>query len=46
MAGIDITAEHVEGIARKLQGGAGPGGSNAEAWQDWLLRFCHSAELR
>jgi hypothetical protein len=47
MPGLDVTAEHVEGIARKLQGGAGPGGSNAEAWQDWLLRFgVHSNELR
>ncbi len=33
--------------ARKLQSGAGPGGRNAEAWQDWLLRFAkHSVELR
>ena len=47
MPGLDVTAEHVESTARKLQGGAGPGGSNAEAWQDWLLRFGkHSAELR
>ncbi len=47
MPGLDVTAEHVESTARKLQGGAGPGGSNAEAWQDWLLRFGeHSAKLR
>jgi hypothetical protein len=45
--GLNVTAEEVESTARKLQSGAGPRGGNAEAWQDWLLRFGeHSAELR
>lgn len=36
---VDITNGTVEKVARKIHGGGGPGGSNAEQWTDFLLRF-------
>jgi hypothetical protein len=35
---LDITAEVVEKVARRLSGSAGPGGTDAQAIQHWLLR--------
>ena len=44
---LDITGGHVERVARQLQGAAGPGGSSALQWRNYLLRFGrHSALLR
>ena len=44
---VDITAAHVEKIARQIQGGAGPGGTTAILWHDCLLRYgSHSIKLR
>ena len=44
---VDITGSHVEKVARQIQGSAGPGGSTASHWQDFLLRYgAHSAKLR
>jgi hypothetical protein len=36
---LDITEEIVEQVARQLSGGTGPGGLDAQAIQQWLLRF-------
>ena len=41
---IDITAETVEAVASKLSGAAGPGGVDAVALQNWLLRFGSESE--
>ena len=44
---VDITGSHVEKVARQIQGSAGPGGSTASHWQDFLLRYgAHGAKLR
>ena len=44
---LEITGGHILTIAHRLHGGAGPGGSDAAAWQDWLLRYgAHSECLR
>ena len=44
---VDITGSHVEKVARQIQGSAGPGGSTATHWQDFLLRYgAHSVKLR
>ena len=36
---VDIIGEAVESVARKLLGVSGPGGTNSEALQEWLLKF-------
>ena len=47
LSDLDITAGHVEKVARQLQGAAGPGRSSALQWHDYLLRFGHhSGHLR
>ena len=44
MVDLDITGGHIKTVARWLRGGAGPGGSDSSAWQDWLLRFGGQSE--
>ena len=34
---VDITGAHLENAARQIKGGAGPGGTTAQNWQDFLL---------
>lgn len=47
MIDIDVSAQHVEKIARYLHGSAGPSGTDADQWKSMLLRFgSHSARLR
>jgi hypothetical protein len=41
---LDITAETVEAVATKMSGAAGPGGTDAVALQNWLLRFGSESE--
>ena len=36
---LDITACTIESVARRMSGGAGPGGVDSMALQGWLLRF-------
>ena len=36
---VGITEEAVESVARKLPGRSGPGGTDSEALQGWLLKF-------
>ena len=44
---VDVTGSLVEQMARRIHGGAGPGGSTAIQWQHFLLRCgSHSAKLR
>ena len=44
---VEITGCHVLLSARRIQGGAGPGGCDASHWQDVLLRYgAHSSQLR
>ena len=44
---IDITADTVESVARRLSGSAGPRGTDASGLQHWLLQFGGaSAEFR
>ena len=44
---VDITADVVESVARRLTGSAGLGGTDAHALKHWLLKFGKvSAELR
>ncbi len=44
---LDITADTVEKVARRLSGSAGPGGTDSADLQHWLLRFGGaSAEFR
>eukprot|EP00919_Chromeraceae_sp_WS-2016_P022452 GHVR01053306.1.p1 GENE.GHVR01053306.1~~GHVR01053306.1.p1 ORF type:complete len:216 (-),score=18.58 GHVR01053306.1:516-1163(-) len=44
---IDITGSHIAAVARRIQGGHGPGGTDANHWQDALLRHGgHSTRLR
>ena len=47
LAEVDITSSHIEIAAKKIQGGAGPGGSTASLWEALLLHFgVHSTNLR
>ena len=44
---VDITDDTVTAVARRLSGGAGPGGTDSVSLQHWLLRFGAAiAELR
>ena len=36
---VDIAEEAVESVARKLSGSSGPGDTDSEALQGWLLKF-------
>ena len=47
MPTLDITEAHIQIVALSLHGAVGPSGSDAAAWQDWLLRYgAHSEHLR
>ena len=44
---VEVNGSHVLQVARMIQGGAGPGGSDSTHWQDSLMRFgAHSERLR
>ena len=44
---FDITEEAVESVARKISGSSGPGGTDYEALQVWLMKFReYSTRLR
>ena len=36
---FDITEEALESVAQKKLGGSGPGGTDSEELQGWLLKF-------
>lgn len=47
LADIEITSSHIERVARRLRGGAGPSGTDSTKWQDFLLNYgSHSEHLR
>ena len=44
MEDVEINASHVLSVARRIQGGAGPGGCDSAHWQDSLLRYGKPSE--
>ena len=43
---VDITEDVVKLVKQKLSGSAGPGGTDLEALQEWLLKFEYHGNKR
>ena len=44
---LEVTGAHIHYVASRIQGSAGPSGTDANHWQDVLLRYgAHSERLR
>ena len=41
---MEVTAEHIEKVASRLSGAAGPGGTDAVDLRNWLIRFGANSE--
>ena len=42
---VDITEDAVKSVTQKLLGGSGPGGTDSEALQGWILKLCEARKI-